>query len=53
MLSAGSVLAGRQPDRVYGDLADVTPEKTKDWAPPHQVYRYGFAFPVAAVEEGR
>jgi len=53
MLGAGSVLASRQPDRVYGDLVNVTPEKTKGWTPPHQVYRYGFAFPVAAVEEGR
>jgi len=49
MLSAGSVLSDWQADRVYGDLADVTPLKTKTWSPPHRVYRYGFAFPVAAA----
>jgi hypothetical protein len=49
MLSEGSVLTGWVPDRVYGDLVDVTPERTDDWEPPHSVYRYGFAFPVAAA----
>jgi CRISPR-associated protein Csm4 len=56
MLSEGSVLTGWEPDRVYGALADVTPEPTGGWTPPHPVYRYGFAFPIASVgaeeEEG-
>jgi CRISPR-associated protein Csm4 len=50
MLSEGSVLTGWQPNRVYGDLVEVTPEEADDWKPPHPVYRYGFAFPVAAVQ---
>lgn len=42
MLTEGSVLVG-DGARVYGDLADVTP----DDRPPdaHPVYRYGYAFP--------
>jgi CRISPR-associated protein Csm4 len=49
MLGEGAVLTNWEPDRVYGNLVDVTPERTEGWAPPHNVYRYGFAFPVGAA----
>lgn len=43
MITEGSVLVG-DSDRLYGDLADVTPPQAVPGA--HPVYRYGYAFPV-------
>lgn len=43
MLAEGSVLGG-DPHRLWGTLADVTPEATPE--PIHPVYRWGVAFPV-------
>ena len=44
MFAEGSVFR-TQP---RGCLVDVTPEPVEK-APPHPVYRYGFAFPVGMV----
>jgi len=43
MFAEGSVLGG-DPHRLWGTLADVTPEATPE--PIHPVYRWGVAFPV-------
>ncbi len=43
MVAEGSVLGGG-PDRVWGWIADVTPENLPE--PIHPVYRWGYAFPV-------
>jgi len=43
MLAEGSVLGG-DPGRIWGTLADVTPEPIPE--PIHPVYRWGVAFPV-------
>jgi len=51
MLSEGSVLRAIAGQTSYGDLTDVTPEKTEEWEPPHKVYRYGLAFPVGLAPE--
>jgi CRISPR-associated protein Csm4 len=43
MVEEGSVLTG-STDRLWGGLADVTPDQVPDL--PHRVYRWGYAFPA-------
>jgi CRISPR-associated protein Csm4 len=43
LIEEGSVLTG-STHRVWGGLADVTPDQVPDL--PHRVYRWGYAFPA-------
>ena len=50
MLAEGALLIG-SADKLYGKLADVTPEQLPPSAPlTHRIYRWGYAFPIAVQD---